>query len=80
MQGFGSFIWLIVGAVYRWGFVGKVCSGDYVVEGNKYTPPYAAESGQFMKYFLLITFSIIGLGICYGVIVGIYLGVNAVRA
>ena len=45
VQGFGFFIWLVVGAIYRWGFVGKVCSGDYLDDENKLPVPYAVESG-----------------------------------
>ena len=80
IQAFGTIIWLVIGAVYRWGFVGKVCSGDNVVDGNIQAVPYAAETGKFMKYYLMIVFGIIGVGLCCGIIAGVSLGASTARA
>ena len=45
IQAIGALVWLIAGAIFRWGFVGKVCSGDFVSDGDIHKVPYAAATG-----------------------------------
>lgn len=80
IQGLGALVWLITGAIFRWGFVGQVCSGDFVSDGDIHKIPYAAATGKFMKLYLMIVLGIIGTGICCGLIVGVSMGATAARS
>ena len=80
VQGCGSLAWLIAGAIFRWGFAGKVCSGDYVVNGDINKVPFAHSTGKFMKYYLMIVLGVMGVGICCGLIVGTTMGMTAARS
>ena len=80
IQAIGSLVWLIAGAIFRWGFVGKVCSGDFVSDGDIHKVPYAAATGKFMKYYLMVVLGIFGIGICCGLIVGTTMGMTAARS
>ena len=65
----GGIAWIITGSVLRWRHVGQVCAGSYV--GTEYDPgdvlpderAYMIKSGNFMTWYLFITFFIAGCGI-----------------
>ena len=40
VMGIGFVIWLITGAIFRFSFIGKVCSGDFVVDGQIDQTPF----------------------------------------
>ena len=78
----GGLAWIIAGAVFRWRFVGKVCSGDFVAEDLAVakSEPYAWKTGKFMKIYLLLTLSILGTICCCGAVAGIAMGATAARS
>ena len=78
----GGLAWMITGAVFRWGFAGKVCSGDFVPEADAEAreEPYAWKTGKFMKIYLIVTLSIIGTICCCGAVAGIAMGATAARS
>ena len=80
VQGCGGLAWLIAGAIFRFGFIGKVCSGDYVVDGDINKVPFTHGTGVFMKYYLMVVLGIFGIGICCGLIVGTTMGMTAARS
>jgi hypothetical protein len=63
----GSFIWIIVLAVYRFNHTGSVISGDYLEkEDGVDTLGYMTSSGNFLKIYLIIIFSLWGCLCCFG--------------
>ena len=69
--GCGHLAWVIMGLVYRWKFIGKVCSGDFVPEDKiEDYDQYAWKSGKFMKIYLYVV-----IGVPLGLMLAACLGV-----
>ena len=66
----GFVVWLITGAIFRFSFIGKVCSGDYVVDGQINQAPFTHSTGWFMKWYLIVISGFFGVFICCMVFTG----------
>lgn len=69
----GTLTWIIIGAVLRWSFTGKVCSGDFYTTTDKRVLPYQWQAGMFMKVYLVASILIMILAACCGVLYGLAL-------
>ena len=49
--GYGSFIWFVVLLFFRFDHFGKVCSGDYLAEGEANKFEAIQHAGSFFKIF-----------------------------
>ena len=70
------------GLMFRWSFPGRVCSGDFVLEGNTVeleTGPYAKSGGTFIKWYVLGTIGVIGLTGCFVTLGAISLTYNVMN-
>ena len=71
---FAHFITLMV---MRWRHAGKVCSGDYVTEVNRFSlfdtnPPYLHNAGSFLFYAIISQFTaLLGSAAAIGLAAGV---------
>ena len=63
-------IWFVFINLWRWNHSGRVCSGDYLTPEQRTEPNvtqyYIITEGLFLKWILIILYSIVGLG-CYSI-------------
>ena len=68
----GGLVWFIIGAVWRYGEAGNVCSGDYQRDAIELDPtagvigetPYAWKSGKFLNIYYMTIFIILAINCC----------------
>ena len=58
ITGVATFIWMILGSVFRWRDAGQLCSETYLY-----------KAGKFMKVYLIILYVVIPLFMCCGLLV-----------
>ena len=61
-------IWICVGAAWRFGQQGRVCSGVYS-DSPTYIKPYQWHSGVFMMYYIICMFILYAVAICFVIVV-----------
>ena len=76
----GLVIWLITGAIFRFSFIGKVCSGDFVVDGQINQAPFTHSTGWFMKWYLAFIACFFGFFNCCMFYCGAYLAYKSADA
>ena len=64
---FGQGVMVVVGTVWRFNHEGKTCSGDFAFDANpnkELGSPYMVSSGLFMKVWMVLQLSMLGLFCC----------------
>jgi hypothetical protein len=66
--------------MWRMDIPGKVCSGDFIPEGDDISEEYLDQEGMFLKVIIITAYSILGLSCLSVIVIAVFLSARKTQA